>query len=136
MRELLTTKFPPGTFPVKLAIPVVPTVRVVITFTKFVELQPIEQFYTPFSSPRHLLHGDDAEDESSGNNYYSLPSSSSSSWLSRSNSRSCSSSKLSQQSCNGAQQADPFAIPGGYSWSSFDVKNRKMKKSKSTRKTK
>ncbi|KAK6797714.1 hypothetical protein RDI58_005416 [Solanum bulbocastanum] len=139
MRELLTTKFPPGTFPVKLAIPVVPTVRVVITFTKFVELQPIEQFYTPFSSPRHLLHGGDSEDESSGNNYYSLPSSSSSSsysWLSRSNSRSCSSSKLPQQSCNGAQQADPFAIPGGYSWSSFDVKNRKMKKSKSTRKTK
>lgn len=116
----------------------VPTVRVVITFTKFVELQPIEQFYTPFSSPRHLLHGG-GEDESSGRNYYSLPSSSSSSsssWLSRSNSRSCSTSKLPQQSCNGAQQADPFAIPGGYSWSSFDVKNRKMKKSKSTRKTK
>ncbi|KAF5960557.1 hypothetical protein HYC85_001766 [Camellia sinensis] len=39
MRELLTTKFPPATFPVKVAIPVVPTVRVVITFTKFVELQ-------------------------------------------------------------------------------------------------
>ncbi|KAK4360934.1 hypothetical protein RND71_019886 [Anisodus tanguticus] len=135
MRELLTTKFPPGTFPVKLAIPVVPTVRVVITFTKFVELQPIEQFYTPFSSPRHLAHGG-GEDGSSGSNYYSLPSSlssSSSSWLSRSNSRSCSTSKQPQQSC---QQADPFAIPGGYSWSSFDEKNRKMKKSKSTRRTK
>ncbi|XP_009594927.1 uncharacterized protein LOC107789265 [Nicotiana tabacum] len=137
MRELLTTKFPPGTFPVKLAIPVVPTVRVVITFTKFVELQPIEQFYTPFSSPSHLLNG--AEDESSGSNYRSFPSSSSSSsssWLSRSNSRSRSSSKQPQQSSNGGQQADPFAIPGGYSWSSFDEKNRKMKKSKSTRRTK
>lgn len=106
--------------------------RVVITFTKFVELQPIERFYTPFSSPRHLLHSE-SEDESSGNNYHSLPSSSSSSsssWLSRNN------SKMPQQSCNGAQQADPFAIPVGYSWSSFDVKNRKLKKSKSTRKTK
>ncbi|XP_060191883.1 uncharacterized protein LOC132621574 [Lycium barbarum] len=136
MRELLTTKFPPGTFPVKLAIPVVPTVRVVITFTKFVELQPIEQFYTPFSSPRHLLHGG-SEDDTSGSNYHSLPSSSSSSsssWLSRSNSRST--SKQPQQSCNGGQQADPFAIPIGYSWSSFDEKNRKMKKSKSTRRTK
>ncbi|XP_059292926.1 uncharacterized protein LOC132046343 [Lycium ferocissimum] len=136
MRELLTTKFPPGTFPVKLAIPVVPTVRVVITFTKFVELQPIEQFYTPFSSPRHLLHGG-SEDDTSGTNYHSLPSSSSSSsssWLSRSNSRST--SKQPQQSCNGGQQADPFAIPSGYSWSSFDEKNRKMKKSKSTRRTK
>lgn len=122
---------------VQLAIPVVPTVRVVITFTKFVELQPIEQFYTPFSSPSHLLNG--GEDESSGSNYRSFPassSSSSSSWLSRSNSRSCSSSKQPLQSCNGAQQADPFAIPGGYSWSSFDEKNRKMKKSKSTRRTK
>ncbi|KAM3285396.1 ankyrin repeat domain-containing protein 13C [Capsicum chacoense] len=128
MRELLTTKFPPGTFPVKLAIPVVPTVRVVITFTKFVELQPIEQFYTPFSSPRHLLHGD-SEDESSSSNYYSLPSSSSSSsWLLK--------SKQPQQNRNGAQQVDPFAIPRGYSWSSFDEKNRKMKKSKSTRRTK
>ncbi|VFQ88944.1 unnamed protein product [Cuscuta campestris] len=48
LRELLTTKFPPGTFPVKVAIPVVPTVRVVVTFTKFVELQPVEQFFTPF----------------------------------------------------------------------------------------
>ncbi|GFP79055.1 ankyrin repeat domain-containing protein 13b [Phtheirospermum japonicum] len=59
MREVLTTTFPPGTFPVKVSIPVVPTVRVVITFTKFVELQqPTEDyFYTPLSSPRqfHLL---------------------------------------------------------------------------------
>ncbi|XXG72988.1 hypothetical protein AAC387_Pa07g1973 [Persea americana] len=54
LRELLTTKFPQGTFPVKVAIPVVPTVRVVVTFTKFVDLQPAEQFFTPMSSPRQL----------------------------------------------------------------------------------
>ncbi|KAH7545741.1 hypothetical protein FEM48_Zijuj01G0126000 [Ziziphus jujuba var. spinosa] len=148
MRELLTTKFPPGTFPVKIAIPVVPTVRVVITFTKFVELQPTEQFYTPFSSPRHLFHGggggrsQSEEVGKSQSNYSSLPPSSSSSsssstttWLRRNGSQSGSTSK--QQRCAAmAQESDPFAIPSGYTWTSIDDKSRKMKKSKSTRKSK
>ncbi|PSS10372.1 Ankyrin repeat domain-containing protein [Actinidia chinensis var. chinensis] len=133
LRELLTTKFPPGTFPVKVAIPVVPTVRVVITFTKFVELQPTEQFYTPFSSPRHFTNerGPDEEPESSS-------SSASTSWLRRSTSRPSSASKQwhHNYSVSGQQSLDPFAIPSGYTWSSFDEKNRKMKKSKSTRKAK
>ncbi|XP_047964981.1 ankyrin repeat domain-containing protein 13B-like [Salvia hispanica] len=52
MREVLKTTFPPRTFPVKISIPVVPTVRVVITFTKFVELLSEEDdFHTPPSSP-------------------------------------------------------------------------------------
>ncbi|XP_062160575.1 uncharacterized protein LOC133867827 [Alnus glutinosa] len=150
MRELLTTKFPPGTFPVKVAIPVVPTVRVVITFTKFVDLQPTEQFYTPFSSPRHLIHGGRGgeEEHKSETHHSSLPSSSSSStssslssmWLRRSNSQSVSASKQQQQhqrcSGPGEQESDPFAIPSGYTWTSVDDKSRKMKKSKSTRKSK
>ncbi|KAL3521991.1 hypothetical protein ACH5RR_014825 [Cinchona calisaya] len=137
MRELLTTTFPPGTFPVKVAIPVIPTVRVVITFTKFVELQPIEQFYTPFSSPRHFVNGGkSSEDDNSESNYYSFPSSSSSSslsWSSRASSRSYSTSKQQQSSM---QQADPFAIPNGYSWSRVDENSKKLKKSKSTRRVK
>ncbi|KAI3930826.1 hypothetical protein MKX01_037272 [Papaver californicum] len=54
LRELLTTKLIPGTFPVKVAIPVVPTIRVLVTFTKFEELEPSEddEFSTPPSSPR------------------------------------------------------------------------------------
>ncbi|XP_022716115.1 ankyrin repeat domain-containing protein 13C-like [Durio zibethinus] len=142
MRELLTTKFPPGTFPVKVAIPVVPTVRVVITFTKFVELQSTEQFYTPMSSPRFFSYGggrgQTEEDQNS-----SLPSSSSSwsstAWLRRSNSQSVSASKQQQllrSSSSTAQQTDPFAIPTGYTWTSVDDKSSKMKKSKSTRKSK
>lgn len=111
-----------------MAIPVVPTVRVVITFTKFVELQPVEQFFTPFSSPRHLSGNDD--DSTDGGDI----SFSSKSWLSRGGNRSCSTSQ--QESCNG-QQGDPFAIPGNYIWSSFDEKNsRKMKKCRSTRRSK
>ncbi|WCJ20177.1 Ankyrin repeat family protein [Euphorbia peplus] len=143
MRELLTTKFPAGTFPVKLAIPVVPTVRVVITFTKFVELQPTEQFYTPLSSPRHLVHGgrvassSSEDDQKSGTHYSSLWSSSSSTgWLRRSNGHSA--SKL--QSCPSSvrqQEKDPFAIPSEYTWSNnADEKSTKMKKSKSVRKSK
>lgn len=141
----------------QVAIPVVPTVRVVITFTKFVELQPIEQFYTPFSSPRQLHHGGrgglSEEEHKADTHYSSLPASSSSSssssmpsWLRRSSSQSVSTSKQQhnhqqqqqqqQRSCLGAQESDPFAIPSGYSWSSVDDKSRKMKKSKSTRKSK
>ncbi|XVF27881.1 hypothetical protein REPUB_Repub14bG0147800 [Reevesia pubescens] len=147
MRELLTTKFPPGTFPVKVAIPVVPTVRVVITFTKFVELQSTEQFYTPLSSPRHFSYGGGGvqteDDQQSDKHNSSLPSSSSSwsstttAWLRRSNSQSVSATKQQQKrSSSMAQQADPFAIPSGYTWTNADDKSGKMKKSKSTRKSK
>ncbi|XP_058094441.1 uncharacterized protein LOC131240323 [Magnolia sinica] len=102
LRELLTTKFPPGAFPVKIAIPVVPTVRVVVTFTKFVDLQP--QFFTPMSSPRHLQ---DIPEEH---------------LFAASRSKS-----INPQS----QPLDPFTIPSDYSWTSIDDKSRKMKKSKS-----
>ncbi|KAF5760499.1 putative ankyrin repeat domain-containing protein [Helianthus annuus] len=136
MRELLTTKFPPGTFPVKVAIPVVPTVRVMITFTKFVELQrPEEQFFTPVSSPRQFFSGgrnngyDDVvvdfdDDDKKGNPRSSV----SSSWLSRNGSR----SGLPTLQKGTPQVVDPFAVPIGYAWSSFDEKGKQLKKSKST----
>ncbi|KAL1829832.1 hypothetical protein ACET3Z_008244 [Daucus carota] len=129
MRELLTTKFPPGTFPVKIAIPVVPTVRVVITFTKFVELQPIEEFYTPMSSPAQFGSGRISGDEMGSG----LATVSSRSWFSLNAYKSGSASKHHWEQ---PEQANPFAIPSGYTWSSFDDKSRKMKKSKSTRKPK
>lgn len=146
MRELLTTRFPPGTFPVKVAIPVVPTVRVVITFTKFVELQPIEQFYTPLSSPRLLANGgrSQGDEDQKSDTYYStwLSSSSSSSssfststWLRRNISQSVSTSKRQQNEFS-STKTDPFAIPSEYTWTSVDDKSAKMKKSKSTRRSK
>ncbi|GMJ14584.1 hypothetical protein like AT1G62050 [Hibiscus trionum] len=142
MRELLTTKFPPGTFPVKVAIPVVPTVRVVITFTKFVELHSTEQFFTPLSSPRYFSNGgvgrgQTEEDHKSDKHNSLLPSSSMTAWLRRSTSQSVSTSKQQQQrSSSTAQQSDPFAIPSGYTWTNVDDKSGKLKKSKSTRKSK
>ncbi|KAF4372550.1 uncharacterized protein LOC133038790 [Cannabis sativa] len=139
MRELLTTKFPPGTFPVKVAIPVVPTVRVVITFTKFVELQPVEQFFTPLSSPRHFVYGNglsqSEEEQKSRSHNSSLPSSSASSWLRRNSSQSSSATKQ-HRSATMALDTDPFAIPSGYTWTSVDDKSTKMRKSKSVRKSK
>ncbi|KAL8032861.1 hypothetical protein ABFX02_13G124500 [Erythranthe guttata] len=94
MRELLTATLPPGTFPVKVAIPVVPTVRVVITFTKFEELQPVENFYTPLSSPGQFV-----------------------------NERGSSEDDGLSSGGDGRQPVDPFAIPDKYRWSLFDMKN-------------
>ncbi|KAL6542918.1 hypothetical protein OROHE_010438 [Orobanche hederae] len=137
LREVLTTTFPPGTFPVKVSIPVVPTVRVVITFTKFVELKrPTEHFYTPLSSPRQFPNvkdeipsGGGGDDKS--NHFTWLMGGSSDRHVQSSNS-----------SSGGGDEAvdDPFRIPSGYNWSSFSGKNssssrKTMSKSKSTRKT-
>lgn len=128
----------------QLAIPVVPTVRVVITFTKFIELQPTEQFFTPFSSTRHLLDCYGSEEEEPNQSHQpstkSTPASSTVSsitWHRWSTSRPSSTSKVplpQQQHYVETQELDPFAIPMGYSWSSFGEMTWKMKKSKSTRK--
>ncbi|XP_047164130.1 ankyrin repeat domain-containing protein 13C-like [Vigna umbellata] len=139
LREILTTTFPPGTFPVKVAIPVVPTVRVVITFTKFVELQPLEQFYTPFSSPRHLVSGEEQQKKTENRCSSSTTSSVASMWLRRSSSVNKQQQQQQQlQRCSSSMtlDSDPFAIPVGYTWTSVDDKSRKMKKSKSVRKSK
>lgn len=122
----------------------VPTVRVVITFTKFVELQPVEQFYTPFSSPRHLLNAGKDNNEhhkpeiSSNNSFISSSSSSSvaATWLRRNNGQ----NKQQQRSTSSVgldSSSDPFAIPAGYTWSrnSDDKSQKMMKKSKSVRKS-
>ncbi|KAK9092048.1 hypothetical protein Syun_026959 [Stephania yunnanensis] len=127
LRELLTTKLPPGTFPVKVAIPVVPTVRVVITFTKFVELQPLEQFFTPLSSPRHFdqcdSDGEQQQQQQQQHKYYkgrnsttSSSSSSTSSWLRRTSSSNMG-GKQNQRSLD-VNQVDPFDIPSDYVWTS------------------
>lgn len=113
----------------QIAIPVVPTVRVLITFTKFVELQPVEEFYTPFSSPAQFGNGRISGDEMESNS----ATGSSWSWFSVNGNKSCSTSKHQGEQ---PEQANPFAIPSGYTWSSFDDRSRKMKKSKSTRKPK
>ncbi|KAI4370231.1 hypothetical protein MLD38_018601 [Melastoma candidum] len=114
LRELLTTKLPSGTFPVKLAIPIVPTIRVIVTFTKFEELHPLEEFSTPCSSPAHFQDAKAKESDSS------------TSWVSwlRGNHGSQSNDDDSQHF---KDDVDPFLIPPDYTWVNADEKKRRMK---------
>ncbi|KAL6971110.1 hypothetical protein U1Q18_030792 [Sarracenia purpurea var. burkii] len=122
LRELLTTKLPLGTFPVKVAIPVVPTIRVLVTFTKFEELQPLDEFSTPPSSP-----------PTSGRESPTMIQSSSSSWfqwIKAPSQRPGSSGGGSSSKIENIQ--DPFVIPPDYAWVTAEAKKKKMQeKSKS-----
>ncbi|XP_010243968.1 PREDICTED: ankyrin repeat domain-containing protein 13B-like [Nelumbo nucifera] len=122
LRELLTTKLPPGTFPVKVSIPVIPTIRVLVTFTKFEELQPLDEFSTPPSSPH-----------AAGRESPAMMQSSSSSWLQwikapyhRQNS-----SMSSGPSSRVEDIQDPFVLPADYTWTTVEAKKKKMQEKKS-----
>ncbi|XP_021761961.1 ankyrin repeat domain-containing protein 13C-like [Chenopodium quinoa] len=127
LRELLTTKLPMGTFPVKVAIPVVPTIRVLVTFTKFEEIQPTEEFSTPPSSPTA------ASDESPA-----VTSASSSFWFRWAKApyqRSTSSSDSTSGNKTESSQ-DPFAIPSDYVWITAETKKKKMEEKNRAKKGK
>ncbi|GAB4855347.1 hypothetical protein Ancab_023968 [Ancistrocladus abbreviatus] len=115
LRELLTTKLPHGTFPVKVAIPIVPTIRVIVTFTKFEELQPVEEFSTPPSSPVHFYDAKSRDSEGS------------TSWISwiRGNRGGQSSDSTDSHHCR--DDTDPFHIPSEYTWVDANEKKRRMK---------
>ncbi|CAN1234002.1 Ankyrin repeat domain-containing protein 13C [Linum perenne] len=123
LRELLTTKLPSGTFPVKcvkhllqVAIPVVPTIRVMVTFTKFEDLRPVEEFSTPLSSPTHFQDAKTRE----------LDGGSTTSWMSwmKGNRGGQSSDSDSHQN---KDEVDPFHIPSDYKWVDVSEKKRRMK---------
>lgn len=117
LRELLTTKLPQGTFPVKIAIPIVPTIRVLVTFTKFEELQSVEEFSTPLSSPAHFQDSKSKESEGS------------TSWISwMRGSRGGQSSDGESRSFK--DEIDPFLIPSDYNWVDANEKKRRMKAKK------
>ncbi|MBA0561337.1 hypothetical protein Golob_018177 [Gossypium lobatum] len=117
LRELLTTKLPSGTFPVKVAIPIVPTIRVLVTFTKFEELPPMEEFATPPSSPVHFQDAKSKESEGS------------TSWISwMRGSRGGQSSD--SDSHRYRDEVDPFNIPTDYTWVDANEKKRRMKAKK------
>lgn len=121
LRELLTTKLPSGTFPVKVAIPIVPTIRVLVTFTKFEELQPVEEFSTPLSSPAHFQDSKSKETEGS------------SSWISwMRGSRGGQSSDSDSHRCK--DEIDPFLIPADYTWVDANEKKRRVKAKKAKNK--
>ncbi|KAG6515979.1 hypothetical protein ZIOFF_026425 [Zingiber officinale] len=158
LRELLTTKLPQGTFPVKilvsgdtavsnalanpidymlmekagyrsimnsyfydfmkLAIPIVPTIRVLVTFTKFKELQQSDEFSTPPSSPTLLQESKAKETEESGSWY---------SWMKGNRSGQTSDSNDVQSL---KDEIDPFHIPSEYTWIDAKEKKRRLKAKK------
>ncbi|TYJ14714.1 hypothetical protein E1A91_A10G135600v1 [Gossypium mustelinum] len=124
LRELLTTKLPAGTFPVKVAIPVIPTIRVLVTFTKFEELQPVDEFSTPSSSP------------TTGRESPAVTHSSGSTWFQRIKAPYHRPSS-SNYSCNKIENLqDPFAIPPDYTWITAEAKKKKMREEQIEKKLK
>ena len=101
----------------QVAIPVVPTIRVLVTFTKFEELQPLEDFSTPPSSP--------------DKNYPSKkqPSSSWLQWMKGSSRQKRSKSSRPSNCVENIQ--DPFMIPPDYTWISPEAKKKKLQENKS-----
>ncbi|CAK9225523.1 unnamed protein product [Sphagnum troendelagicum] len=123
LRELLTTKLPAGSFPVKVAIPVVPTIRVVVTFTKFEEMKPSEEFSTPLSSPRHFQDAKVAEVHTAATNGSWLY------WIRGSQ------NLAKEGTLNGLEEqldeeADPFLIPSDYLWVDMEEKKKRMREKK------
>lgn len=96
-----------------MSIPVIPTVKVVITFSKFVAL-PSMDFYTPVSSPSHISAGveDQCDVES---DIRTSTTRRSFSWLRLKATKKSSQRRLKKEQ---AQKEDPFAIPAGYKWTS------------------
>ncbi|KAL3834059.1 hypothetical protein ACJIZ3_008795 [Penstemon smallii] len=115
LRELLTTKLPLDTFPAKIAIPIVPTIRVMVTFTKFEELPPVEEFSTPLSSPAHFQDGKSKESTDGSTSWVS--------WMKGSR---------GAQTSDGESrnEVDPFNIPSDYTWVDANEKKRRLKAKK------
>lgn len=105
----------------QIAIPIVPTIRVLVTFTKFEELQPVEEFSTPPSSPTHFQDSKSKDSEGS------------SSWISwMRGSRGGQSSDSESRSFH--DEVDPFHIPSDYAWVDATEKKRRMKAKKAKNK--
>ncbi|KAH9300337.1 hypothetical protein KI387_011920, partial [Taxus chinensis] len=110
----------------QVAIPIVPTIRVVVTFSKFEELQSSEEFSTPVSSPVFFqdVKGKDVEPPKSSSSWIS--------WLKGSEQQS-----VSQLTCLEDHldvDSDPFHIPSDYNWVGMNEKKRRMKSRKSKHK--
>lgn len=112
----------------QVAIPIVPTVRLVLTFNKFTYLQPSEEFFTPLSSPRHLSLPEDEEHQKTETGRYK------SSWLnwhSNSTPKTSTPSPKVSHSSQVVDNVDPFSIPSEYTWLSSAPKSQRMMKSQS-----
>lgn len=138
----------------KVAIPVVPTIRVIATFTKFEEVQPItEEFCTPPStpeklSPDHVQPSDTAITRLLHPPTVPPPPASSSSWMQwikvpkvpyRQNNSTASSVPAGPKNGSSSRMEDPqdpFLIPADYTWITPEAKKKKMQEKKKNNKSK
>ncbi|GAA0163285.1 scaffold/adaptor protein [Lithospermum erythrorhizon] len=128
LRELLTTKLPKGSFPVKVAIPVIPTIRVLVTFTKFEELQPLDEFLTPPTSPTSSAQESTSTTQSTSSSWFQ--------WI-KTPYNSVASTSTGGPSSQLENAQDPFAIRSDYTWTTAEAKKKKMmEKNKKTKKGK
>ncbi|KAJ0093938.1 hypothetical protein Patl1_25914 [Pistacia atlantica] len=109
----------------QVAIPVVPTIRVLVTFTKFEELQPVDEFATPPSSPT-----------AAGRESPSLTQSTSSSWFQWIKAPYRPSSSTGGSSSRIENIQDPFAIPQDYTWITAEAKKKRMQEKSKSKKGK
>lgn len=106
------------TLPFQLAIPIIPTIRVLVTFTKFEELLQSDEFATPPSSPTHFQESKAKEIEGSGSWY---------SWMRGYRGGQTSDGSEGQ---SWKDEIDPFHIPSDYSWIDANEKKRRLKSKK------
>lgn len=110
----------------QVAIPVVPTIRVMVTFTKFEELQPLDEFSTPPSSPTAVGKESPSVIQSSSSSWFQ--------WIKSPYQRPSSSTGGSGSRIENIQ--DPFAIPSDYSWITAEAKKKKMQEKSKSKKSK
>lgn len=100
----------------------VPTIRVLVTFTKFEELHPLEEFSTPPSSPsNHHSAGRETP--------IPQPSSSWLQWIKVPYRPSTSTAPGPSSRVEDIQ--DPFMIPADYTWITVEAKKKRLQDSKS-----
>lgn len=110
----------------QVAIPVVPTIRVLVTFTKFEELQPLDEFATPPSSPTASGRESPSGAQPSSSSWFQ--------WIKAPYQRPVSSTGSPSNRIENVQ--DPFVVPQDYTWISAEAKRKKMQEKEKAKKGK
>lgn len=104
----------------------VPTIRVIVTFTKYEELQPVDEFATPPSSPTAAARRESPS-------VTSTLSSSWFQWIKAPYQRPGTSTSVSSSSRIETLE-DPFVIPCDYTWVTAEAKKKKMQEKNKAKK--
>lgn len=97
-----------------------------MTFTKFEELAPIDEFATPPSSPSAAGRESPVVTQSSSSSWFQ--------WIKAPYHRSSSFGGISSSRIETIQ--DPFAVPSDYTWVSAEAKKKKMQEKNKSKKGK